>query len=36
MKRITIFLAMVVAVVAVVAVQAQTLDRMQWFNEPEA
>ena len=33
MKRITIFLAMVVAVVAV---QAQTLDRMQWFNEPEA
>ena len=35
MKRITIFLAMVVAAVAV-AVQAQTLDRMQWFNEPEA
>ena len=33
MKRITIFLAMVVAAVAV---QAQTLDRMQWFNEPEA
>ena len=33
MKRITIFLAMVVSAVAV---QAQTLDRMQWFNEPEA
>ena len=33
MKRITIFLAMVVSVFAV---QAQTLDRMQWFNEPEA
>ena len=33
MKRITIFLAMVVAAVVV---QAQTLDRMQWFNEPEA
>ena len=33
MKRITIFLAMVVAVFVV---QAQTLDRMQWFNEPEA
>ena len=32
MKRITIFLAMVVAALAV---QAQTLDRMQWFNEPE-
>ncbi|MBR2628201.1 MAG: DUF1349 domain-containing protein [Alistipes sp.] len=33
MKRITIFLAMVVAAVAV---QAQTLECMQWFNEPEA
>ena len=33
MKRITIFLAMVVAAVAV---QAQTLERMQWFNEPES
>ena len=33
MKRITIFLAMVVSAIAV---QAQTLDRMQWFNEPEA
>ena len=33
MKRITIFLVMVVAAVAV---QAQTLECMQWFNEPEA
>lgn len=33
MKRITIFFAMVVAAVAV---QAQTLECMQWFNEPEA
>ena len=33
MKRITIFLAMVVAAIAV---QAQTLECMQWFNEPEA
>ena len=33
MKRITIFLAMVVAAVAV---QAQTLECMQWFNEPES
>ena len=33
MKRITIFLAMVVATVQL---QAQTLDRMQWFNEPES
>ena len=33
MRRITIFLAMVVAAVAV---QAQTLECMQWFNEPEA
>ena len=33
MKRITTFLAMVVAAVAV---QAQTLESMQWFNEPEA
>ena len=33
MKRITIFLAMVVVAVAV---QAQTLECMQWFNEPEA
>ena len=33
MKRITIFLAMVVAAFQL---QAQTLDRMQWFNEPEA
>ena len=33
MKRITTFLAMVVAAVAV---QAQTLECMQWFNEPES
>ena len=33
MKRITIFLALVVAAIAV---QAQTLECMQWFNEPEA
>ena len=33
MKRITIFLAMVVAAIAV---QAQTLECMQWFNEPES
>lgn len=33
MRRITIFLAMVVAAVAV---QAQTLECMQWFNEPES
>lgn len=33
MKRITTFLAMVVAAVAV---QAQTLESMQWFNEPES
>ena len=33
MKRITIFLAMIVSALAV---QAQTLDRMQWFNEPES
>ena len=33
MKRITIFLAMVFLALAV---QAQTLDRMQWFNEPES
>ena len=33
MKRITTFLAMVVATVAV---QAQTLECMQWFNEPES
>ena len=33
MKRFTIFLAMVVATVQL---QAQTLDRMQWFNEPES
>ena len=33
MKRITIFLAMVVAAFQL---QAQTLDRMQWFNEPES
>ena len=33
MRRITTFLAMVVAAVAV---QAQTLECMQWFNEPEA
>lgn len=33
MRRITTFLAMVVAAVAV---QAQTLECMQWFNEPES
>lgn len=33
MRRITTFLAMVVAAVAV---QAQTLESMQWFNEPES
>ena len=33
MRRITIFLAMVLAAVAV---QAQTLECMQWFNEPES
>ena len=33
MKRITTFLVMVVAAVAV---QAQTLECMQWFNEPES
>ena len=33
MKRISIFLAMVMSVLAV---QAQTLERMQWFNEPES
>ena len=33
MKRLTIFL---VIVVAAVAVQAQTLECMQWFNEPES
>ena len=33
MKRIFIFLALIVSVMAL---QAQTLDRMQWFNEPES
>lgn len=33
MRRITIFLAMLVTAVAV---QAQTLECMQWFNEPES
>ncbi len=33
MKRIFIFLALVVSVMAL---PAQTLDRMQWFNEPES
>mgnify|MGYP002520062763 FL=1 len=33
MKRITILLAMAFLALAV---QAQTLDRMQWFNEPES
>ncbi len=33
MKRITIFFAMIVSALAL---QAQTLDRMQWFNEPES
>ncbi len=33
MKRISIFLAMAMSVLAV---QAQTLERMQWFNEPES
>lgn len=33
MRRITTFLAMVVATIAV---QAQTLESMQWFNEPES
>lgn len=33
MKQITIFFAMIVSALAV---QAQTLDRMQWFNEPES
>ncbi|MBR6655725.1 MAG: DUF1349 domain-containing protein [Alistipes sp.] len=33
MKRITTFLVMVVVAVAV---QAQTLECMQWFNEPES
>lgn len=33
MKRITTLLAMVVAAVVV---QAQTLESMQWFNEPES
>lgn len=33
MRRITTFLAMVVVAVAV---QAQTLECMQWFNEPES
>ncbi len=33
MRRITTFLAMVVIAVAV---QAQTLESMQWFNEPES
>ncbi|MBE6198169.1 MAG: DUF1349 domain-containing protein [Rikenellaceae bacterium] len=33
MRRITLFLAMVVAAVAA---QAQTLECMQWFNEPES
>ena len=33
MRRITTFLAMVVVAIAV---QAQTLECMQWFNEPEA
>lgn len=33
MRRITIFFAMLVAAVAV---QAQTLECMQWFNEPES
>ena len=36
MKRISIFLAMAMSVLAVQAVQAQTLERMQWFNEPES
>ena len=34
MKRITIFLA--VMLLAALQLQAQTLDRMQWFNEPES
>lgn len=33
MRRISIFLAMIASALAV---QAQTLDRMQWFNEPES
>ena len=33
MRRITTFLAMVVSAIAV---QAQTLECMQWFNEPES
>ena len=33
MKRIFIFLALIVSVMAL---QAQTLERMQWFNEPES
>ena len=33
MKRIFIFLALIVSVMTL---QAQTLDRMQWFNEPES
>ncbi|MBE6212599.1 MAG: DUF1349 domain-containing protein [Rikenellaceae bacterium] len=33
MKRIFIFLALIASVMAL---QAQTLDRMQWFNEPES
>ena len=33
MKRISIFLAMAMSMLAV---QAQTLERMQWFNEPES
>lgn len=36
MKRISIFLAMAMSMLAVQAVQAQTLERMQWFNEPES
>ena len=36
MKRISIFFAMAMSVLAVQAVQAQTLERMQWFNEPES
>ena len=34
MKRITIFLA--VMLLAALQLQAQTLERMQWFNEPES
>ena len=33
MRRISIFLVMIASALAV---QAQTLDRMQWFNEPES